>query len=221
MENAKGGTSRTVEVQSPTPMQEANERMCEALEALQRAEHGGGSDPVTGQTADALARNYYCSLRDIFRLCNEPGNWTKSNQAKEHLPRCAIFVAGQILDDLTSGRLPDSIKCLFMKPGRPGTSAIQQRAIEAAVRYVEVMRAIEPNSKSPVPDVAERFGVTERAVQRWVENYRLDPLVLKPALNGQSSSKQNYLATLKEHMLESGRLYRQRQHVKRTEKKVS
>ena len=204
-----------------TPMQDANERMCEALEALQRAEHGGGSDPDTGQTADALARSYYCSLRDIFRLCNEPGNWTKSDQPKEHLPRYAIFVAGQILDDLTSGHVPGSIKRLFMKEGSSGTSAIQQRFIEAAVRYVEGMRALEPSSKSPVPEVAEHFGVTQRTVQRWVKNYRLDPLVLKPALNGRPSSKRNYIAKLKEHMQESGREYRQRRHVKRKEKKQS
>ena len=126
-----GGKTSVHEIE---PIAVAYENFCQALEALQRAQHDGGTDHETGLTADQAARAYYESLAEVLRAFNAPNNWRRDDSAKVPLPRLVGFMVGNIFDDLVSGFLPPSIKHLFFGRGRSGIKAVQRQAIAAAVR---------------------------------------------------------------------------------------
>jgi hypothetical protein len=191
-------------------IQEANEAFCDALDAYCRAVEEDGTDPETGiQARDAL-RAYYESLASIMRAYNDISNWSRDGVPRAHLPRHAADLAMGLIDDLVAGRLRPSVDDLFFAPGRPGISAAQRRAIEAAVRYVEYARAFPPIAPGAVKKCAQAFGVDAGTVRAWAREQPQDPHLR----SNQPRDSQEFMDLLEHHMKESADLYRNLRHVK-------
>ncbi|MPY75462.1 MAG: hypothetical protein GEU87_14500 [Alphaproteobacteria bacterium] len=191
------------------PIAVAYESFCQALEALHRAQHDGGTDHETGLTAGQAARAYYKSMAKVLRAFNAPNNWRRDDSAKVPLPRLVGFTVGDIFEDLVAGSLPLNIKHLFFGRGRSGIKAVQRQAIAAAVRYVEAARLELIRDTRPIKRVAKEFGVTEKTVRLWVtENPEAKELLRRFQNQPESGSM------LERHMREDARHYRNSRHVK-------
>lgn len=108
-----------------TPVEVANHAFEKAVAAFERALDADGHDPTTGLDMDKIADEYYRRLADVLDAYNTPGNWYRAQTPREHLPRAASYVAGEIVRELISGRMPLSIGQLFFKRKRPGRSSVQ------------------------------------------------------------------------------------------------
>lgn len=196
----------------PTTFEAACDDCVEALEALRRALASGGKDPKTGQTADMAAKKHYEALGITLRAYNAPENWDRRGNAHNPLPRLLAFELGQIVDDLLAGRIPTGIKNIFFGRKRPGDSAVQRRAKEAAARYLVAVEDGLIDDETPTERVSGHFGVAPHTVRRWRRDLR-DSVELKRGPHA-ATSPEALKAILVQHMEENSKLYKARRHVK-------
>lgn len=99
-----------------------------------------------------------------------------SSQRQEQFPaEVAMILAGH-LTNLLAGKLDESVRELVERPGARGRAFLEQEDIEAAIRYLQAVKADLIKDTAPVLRIATWFGVSRATAQKWKREEKRDLL---------------------------------------------
>jgi hypothetical protein len=103
----------------------------------------------------------------VMRAYCLPTNWIDGIPI-EPLPVMAAFTVAEQVNYIRAGKLPGPIE-LMVRPGAPGVGPQESRDIAIAVVYRKAVKAGLIADRKPSANLADNFGVTTKAVRRWVQ----------------------------------------------------
>jgi len=106
---------------------------------------------------------------EILDAYSNARNWTPGGAPIEHLPSELAFDIATALEELLSGRLPETFKKLARR-GYPGVNRRERSDIEAAVLYFNAAAAglvDDPNPVATIINPKKGFAITPKTFSEW------------------------------------------------------
>jgi hypothetical protein len=151
------------------PVRTALRAMNDARVDAQRPGHNDASIRIA-------ARKFYAALSNVLQVyakqfSDESGLpvATPLGTPPESFPPEAAYYCHSMLEGFLVGHMDNSLRDIIERPGAPGRSLGERRAIEDACRYMQAASGSQPliADRSPVKRIAEWFGVDRSTAQSW------------------------------------------------------
>lgn len=157
---------------------EAAERVCEfaaaAMFVLDKAtdeEKAGNVSEETQNEFHEVSLEYYKRIVQLLTAYAAPENWQSGGYPINPFPQEIASSLAHELHDLTANS-PSPMLRTLLRPHAPRESWRGEKAKRIAVAYIkEVATNGRIKDRSPTQTVAECFGVSKRAVQKWKTKY--------------------------------------------------
>ncbi len=148
----------------------SNKPLADAWAIYERAGRDWNAALDAGRPTRDVLERLYAAVILVMRTYCRPANFHDDGTPKEHLPIQFVRLIANQIDHIKQGNLPRMISNM-VRPGAPGVGPHERRDKGLAVAYIRAARGGLIRDRHPVKTVTRFYGVTDRAVRRWQNEF--------------------------------------------------